>query len=73
MPRNDKMIESTLFTFRGIEKKMQNVQTAPKLCLGLPEGVCDTSKGVVWTEQKGIYVLKSPQGFSTLKIAFLNL
>ena len=47
---------------------MQNVQTAPKLCLGLPEGVCDTSKGVVWTEQKGIYVPKSPQGFSTLKV-----
>ena len=52
---------------------MQNVQTAPKLCLGLPEGVCDTSKGAVGTEQKGIHNKKSPFGLFYIKMKLKKL
>ena len=41
----------------------------PSVAQGLPEGVCDTSKGAVWTEQKGIKAKEKLQ----MNGAFLHL
>ena len=36
------------------KKRCRMFKLCPSVAKGLPEGVCDTSKGAVWTEQKGI-------------------
>ena len=46
---------------------MQNVQTAPKLCLGLPEGVLLYIEGRSLDIAKRKLQSEKPKGFSTLE------